>query len=114
MNGEILSLETAKELTENEKIIERLTRDRNLYVMENARLTKLNDTKDQRISYLEKRDNTLTALEKSLPQRIETYKKKNAPEVIIKELQLLSDMLSLEKEKLMEKEVEENEEKWTI
>ena len=40
MNGEILKLETAEELSGSRKEIERLTRDRNLKEVENRELIK--------------------------------------------------------------------------
>lgn len=109
MRGEILSIETIQKITKTKKIIERLTRDKNLRELENKELVKRVANQDMEIHYLKKRDNTLTALEKSLPQRIETYKKKNAPNEVIKELQFIADMLMMEKEKLLNKEVEEDE-----
>jgi len=55
------------------------------------------------MDYLRKRDATLTAIEKSLPQRIKIYEEKNAPLVVIKELELWENMLKEEKEKLLQK-----------
>ena len=109
MKGEILDIETVEELAENKKEIERLKRDKNLKELENKELVKKVTKQDMEIHYLKKRNNTLTALENSLPQRIENYKKKNAPEILIKELQFINDMLMMEKEKLLNKEVEEDE-----
>lgn len=109
MKGEILDIETVEELAENKKEIERLKRDKNLKELENKELVKKVTKQDMEIHYLKKRNNTLTALENSLPQRIENYKKKNAPEILIKELQFINDMLMMEKEKLLNKEVEDEE-----
>ena len=109
MRGEILDIETAQEMAKNEKELERLRRNVNLKELENKELVKKVTKQDMEIYYLRKRDNTLTALENSLPQRIENYKKKNAPNEVIKELQFIADMLMMEKEKLLNKEVEENE-----
>ena len=108
---ELLAIGTKRELAENKKEIERLKRDKNLKELENKELVKKVTKQDMEIYYLRKRDATLTALENSLPQRIETYKKKNAPKEVIQELQFISDMLILEKEKLLNREVEENETK---
>ena len=102
MKGEILDIETVEELAENKKEIERLKRDKNLKELENKELIKKVTKQDMEIHA------TLTALENSLPQRIENYKKKNAPNEVIKELQFINDMLMMEKEKLLNKEVEEN------
>lgn len=107
MKGEILSIETVQEITGTKRIIERLTRDKNLKDLENKELIKRVAMQDMEIYYLRKRDNTLTALENSLPQRIENYKKKNVPNEVIKELQFIADMLMMEKEKLLNKEVED-------
>lgn len=109
MRGEILDIETAQEMAQNEKELERLRRNVNLRELENKELVKRVTKQDMEIYYLRKRDNTLTALENSLPQRIENYKKKNAPNEVIKELQFIADMLMMEKEKLLNKEVEEDE-----
>ena len=86
--------------------IERLERLLKLREMENKELIRRNIKLDADNYYLKKRDNTLEALEKSLPQRIKTYKSKNAPNEVIKELQFIADMLMMEKEKLLNKEVE--------
>ncbi len=109
MKGEILDIGTAQELAGNKKEIERLRRNCNLKELENKELIKKIAKQDMEIYYLKRRDDTLTAIEKSLPQRIETYKKKNAPKEVIKELQFIADMLMFEKEKLLNREVEENE-----
>lgn len=107
MRGEILDIDTVQEIAKNEKELERLRRNVNLKELENKELVKRVTKQDMEIYYLRKRDNTLTALENSLPQRIENYKKKNAPNEVIKELQFISDMLMMEKEKLLNKEVED-------
>lgn len=86
--------------------IERLERLLKLREMENKELIRKNIKLDADNYYLKKRDKTLEALEKSLPQRIKTYKNKNAPELVIKELQFIADMLMMEKEKLLKKEWE--------
>lgn len=109
MKGEILRIETVQEITGTKNLIERLKRNINLKELENKELVKKVTKQDMEIYYLRKRDNTLTALENSLPQRIENYKKKNAPNEVIKELQFIADMLMMEKEKILNKEVEENE-----
>jgi hypothetical protein len=84
--------------------IERLQRLLKLREMENKELIRKNIKLDTDNYYLKKRDKTLTALENSLPQRIKTYKSKNAPDEVIKELQFIADMLMMEKEKLLKKE----------
>lgn len=107
MRGEILDIDTAQEMAQNEKELERLRRNVNLKELENKELVKKVTKQDMEIYYLKRRDATFTALENSLPQRIENYKKKNAPNEVIKELQFISDMLMMEKEKLLNKEVED-------
>lgn len=109
MKGEILDIETVEELAGNKKEIERLKRDKNLKELENKELIKKVAKQDMEIYHLKKREATLTALEKSLPQRIETYKKKNAPKEVIQELQFISNMLMFEKEKVLNSEVEKDE-----
>lgn len=110
MKGEILDIETVEELAENKKEIERLKRDKNLRELENKELIKKVAKQDMEIYYLRKREATLTALEKSLPQRIKNYEKKKAPKEVIKELEFLNNMLMMEKERILNKEVEEENE----
>ena len=86
---------------------ERLERNLKLKEIENKALIKKNVKLDSENYFLKQRDKTLTALEKSLPQRIKTYEKKNAPQIVIMELQFIADMLMMEKEKLLNKEEEE-------
>lgn len=102
-------LEEIPNKNRNEKEIERLKRNCTLKELENRELVKKVARQDLEIFSLKKREATLTALEKSLPQRIETYKKKNAPKEVIQELQFISDMLMMEKEKILNKEVENEE-----
>lgn len=104
---ENMILDSINNMSSNEKELERLKRDKNLVELENKELVKKIARLDMENYYLKKRDATFTALENSLPQRIENYKKKNAPNEVIKELQFIADMLMMEKEKLLNKEVEE-------
>ena len=96
MKGEILDIETVQQLAGDKKEIERLKRNCNLKELENRELVKKVAKQDLEIFSLRKR---------------ETYKKKNAPKEVIQELQFISDMLILEKEKLLNRKVEENETK---
>lgn len=105
MRGEILDIGTAQEMAQNEKELERLRRNVNLKELENKELRKKVVRQDVEIHYLKQRDNTLTALEKSIPQRIEKYKKQKKAENVIQELLFWQDVLSMEKEKLLDKEV---------
>ena len=91
------------------KFLERLERDNNFYRLENHRMVKELTKLKVENEYLKKRDKTLTALEKSLPQRIASYEKKNAPAPVIQELEYISNMLLLEKEKLLQKEEQDEE-----
>ena len=87
--------------------MERMKRDKNFYQMR-LKMSQLEyDKLKMEYDYLKKRNATLTALEKSLPQRIETYKQKNAPDIIIEELTLLHNMLMEEKNKLLENDDEQ-------
>lgn len=86
---------------------ERLERNLKLKEIENKALIKKNVKLDSENYFLKQRDKTLTALEKSLPQRIRAYEKKNAPQILIMELQLISDMLMMEKEKIFDQEAQD-------
>lgn len=83
---------------------ERLKRDRNRLKME----LKMQIMKTVNIlaenEVLRKRNETLTALENALPQRIAKYKEMNAPAPVIMELEFINNMLVKEKIKLLEKE----------
>ena len=86
---------------------ERLKRDRNRLKME----LKMQIMKTVNIlaenEVLRKRNETLTALESALPQRIAKYKENNAPAPVIMELEFINNMLVKEKIKLLEKEEQE-------
>ena len=69
MKGEILDIETVQQLAGDKKEIERLKRNCNLKELENRELVKKVAKQDLEIFSLRKREATLTALEKSLPQR---------------------------------------------
>ena len=68
---ENLILDSINNMSSNEKELERLRRNVNLKELENKELIKKVAKQDMEIYYLRKRDATLTALENSLPQRIE-------------------------------------------
>lgn len=106
MNGEILSIKTARKVTS----YERLVRDRNYYEMEFKQQLKKMAKIEAENEYLKKRDKTLTILEESLPQRIAKYKENNAPAPVIMELEYISNMLAEEKAMLLQKEEQEDEE----
>lgn len=91
--------------------MERMKRDKNFYEMK-AKMEQLKyDKLKVEYDYLKRREATLTAFEKSLPQRIKVYKSKKAPQVIIDELTLLSNMLAEEKERLLDESNQNGEEK---
>lgn len=99
MCGEILTIETIKKIAK----LQRLERDKNLLEkkieFDKFKIVEL----EEEIKYLKERNKTLEAIEKSLPQRIETYKSKNAPFPVIKELEFWESMLKEEKEKLIKR-----------
>lgn len=105
MNGEYLNLDTAFKYN----AYDRLERDRNFYKLQKQIAEKELDKVKQENEYLKKRDKTLTSLENSLPQRIAAYKKKNAPAPVIQELEYISNMLLMEKEKLLQREEQDEE-----
>ena len=111
MKGEILSIDTVSKMSENEKKIERLIRDKNILEKKLEKMQVDYDSLEQKNFYLEKREKTLLALEKSLVQRIKKYKGKKGYvyECISKELQFWNDMLSFEKEKTYEINEVQNE-----
>jgi hypothetical protein len=92
------------------RFLERLERDRDFYKLKNRMTEKELDKIKMENDYLKKRNKVLEIVEMYLPQRIATYKKKNGTEFIIQELQLLSDALEYEKNKLREKEDEQIQE----
>lgn len=102
MKGEILTLGTIEKLTNSEKKILRAERAKNLAELELNTFRKKCNKLEAENEYLKRREATLTAFEKSIPQRIETYKKRNAPLPVIQELQFINDMLMDEKEKILE------------
>lgn len=109
MESEVLVIEPANKMSENDKKIERLTRNKNLFEKQLQLLQKKYDRLEQENHFLKRREATLTAIEESLPQRIEKYKLKKAPTILIKELELWEDMLQAEKEKVYEVDDEKNE-----
>lgn len=86
---------------------EKLKRDRNRLKME----LKMQIMKTVNIlaenEVLRKRNNTLTALENAFPQRIARYKEMNAPAPVIMELEFINNMLVEEKNRLLQKEEQE-------
>lgn len=92
------------EMNKIQKQIERLKRDNNLLLLENKRLIGKIANYEKESIYLNQRNETLSALENSIDQRIKTYECKNAPKCLIRELELWKDMLSMEKEVSLEKE----------
>lgn len=111
MNGEILSIVTAQELSENKKKIERLTRDKNLEKERLKILQRKYDKMEQRNTYLENRNKILELVETYLPHRINAISNTNDTRYDYASLELkkLSEALVIEKNKLENKEVEEDD-----
>lgn len=107
MLNELVEDKKVEEMNATQKQIERLKRDKNLLLLENKNLIDKIANYEKESIYLNKRNETLSALEKSIPQRIENYKSMNAPECIIKELELWQDMLSFERMSVFVKKEEE-------
>ena len=109
MKGEILDIETVEELAENKKEIERLKRDKNLKELENKELIKKVTKQDMEIHCLKKIKEILELTEIYLPHRMKQISDKNDSrcEYAVLELKKLSDAITMEKEKLLNKEVED-------
>lgn len=105
MKGEILDIETAQELAENKKEIERLKRDKNLAEERLKTLQRKYDKMEQRNTFLESRNKILELVESYLPHRINVISKMNDAryDYAILEIKKLSDALDTEKEKLENK-----------
>jgi hypothetical protein len=86
---------------------EKLKRDRNRLKMElKMQIMKMVNILAEN-EVLRKRNNTLTALENALPQRIARYKEMNAPAPVIMELEFINNMLAEEKNRQKEEETQE-------
>lgn len=111
MKGEILDIETVEELAVNKKEIERLKRDKNLKELENKVLIKKVAKQDMEIHYLKKIKQIQELIENYLPHRMKQISDKNDSrcEYAVLELKKLYDAIAIEKEKLLNKEVEEDE-----
>lgn len=111
MKGEILDIETVEELAENKKEIERLKRDKNLKELENKVLIKKVAKQDMEIHYLKKIKQIQELIENYLPHRMKQISDKNDSrcEYAVLELKKLYDAIGIEKEKLLNKEVEDEE-----
>ena len=111
MKGEILDIETVEELAVNKKEIERLKRDKNLKELENKELIKKVAKQDMEIHYLKKIKQIQELIENYLPHRMKQISDKNDSrcEYAVLELKKLYDAIAIEKEKLLNKEVEDEE-----
>lgn len=111
MNGEILRIETVQEITGTKNLIERLKRDKNLIETKLERLQNKFDSREQRISYLEKINKIFELIETYLPHRINQITDKNDSrcDFAVLELKKLYDAIVFEKEKLLNKEVNNEE-----
>lgn len=108
MRGEILDIETVQEMAKNEKELERLRRNVNLRELENKELVKKVTKQDMEIHYLKKIKQIQELTENYLPHRMKQISDKNDSrcEYAVLELKKLSDAIAIEKEKLLNKEVE--------
>ena len=111
MKGEILDIEIVEELAGNKKEIERLKRDKNLKELENKELKKKVAKQDMEIHYLKKIKQIQELIENYLPHRMKQISDKNDSrcEYAVLELKKLYDAIAIEKEKLLNKEVEDEE-----
>ena len=111
MNGEILDIETAKKLSKDEKELERLRINVNLKELENKELVKKVTKQDMEIHYLKKIKQIQELTENYLPHRMKQISDKNDSrcEYAVLELKKLYDAITMEKEKLLNKEVEDEE-----
>lgn len=109
MNGEILEIETVKKLSKDEKELERLRRNVNLKELENKELVKKVTKQDMEIHYLKKLKQIQELTENYLPHRMKQISDKNDSrcEYAVLELKKLYDAITIEKEKLLNKEVED-------
>ena len=105
MNGEILSIVTAQELSENKKKIERLKRNKNLAEGKLKILQRKYDKMEQRNTFLESRNKILELVESYLPHRINAISNTNDTRYDYASLELkkLSEALVIENEKLENK-----------
>ena len=111
MKGEILGIETVEELAGNKKEIERLKRDKNLKELENKELIRKVAKQDMEIHYLKKIKQIQELIENYLPHRMKQISDKNDSrcEYAVLELKKLYDAIAIEKEKILNKEVEDEE-----
>lgn len=114
MKGEILDIETIKELAGDKKEIERLKRNCNLKELENKELVKKVTKLDIENHYLRMYKDAFELLETYLPHRINqiTDRKDSRCDYAVLELTNLINALKVEKNKIENidsKEVEENE-----
>ena len=111
MRGEILDIETVQEIAQNEKELERLRRNIKLKELENKELIKKVTKQDMEIHYLKKIKQIQELTENYLPHRMKQISDKNDSrcEYAVLELKKLYDAITIEKEKLLNKEVEEDE-----
>ena len=109
MRGEILDIDTVQEIAKNEKELERLRRNIKLKELENKELVKRVAKQDMEIHHLKKIKEILELTEIYLPHRMKQISDKNDSrcEYAVLELKKLSDAIAIEKEKLLNKEVEE-------
>lgn len=108
MNGEILSIDTVNKMSDDEKKIERLNRDKNLLELKNNSLESNLSKAKKRINQLEKKEQILRLVENTLEDRIKFLISKNENSISAGELQRL--LTTIKKAYVYDEEKEENEE----
>ena len=108
---ENMILDSINNMSSNEKELEKLRRNVNLRELENKELRKKLIIQDMEIHYLKKIKQIQELTENYLPHRMKQISDKNDSrcEYAVLELKKLSDAIAIEKEKLLNKEVEEDE-----
>ena len=108
---ENMTLDSINNMSSNEKELERLRRNVNLRELENKELIKKVTKQDMEIHYLKKIKQIQELTENYLPHRMKQISDKNDSrcEYAVLELKKLYDAITIEKEKLLNKEVEDEE-----
>lgn len=106
---ENMILDSINNMSSNEKELERLRRNVNLRELENKELVKRVTKQDMEIHHLKKLKEILELTENYLQHRMKQISDKNDSrcEYAVLELKKLYDAIAIEKEKLLNKEVED-------
>ena len=102
-------LDSINNMSSSKKELERLRRNVNLREIENKELVKKVTKQDMEIHYLKKIKKIQELVENYLPHRMKQISDKNDSrcEYAVLELKKLYDAITMEKEKLLNKEVED-------